>query len=439
MSVSLAPAWTKTSTENIIFIFDASNSMWGQVEGKTKFQIAKTAVEDTIDSLPVGTGVGLVAYGHQHSFRLQRCDDIEVLSNIVSKSDSDISIKLGRIRPNGQTPISAALIRTFEWLQTSQNQSTDWVLISDGLESCEGNPCEVAAGLSQKNVDLKVHVIGYALENETDDSLKCIAEETGGTFSNAGNSDDLIVALAAVSQEITEPELETTLIEKSFFEDDFEDSRLKPDWVIRNAKPPDFILEDSSLLVVSGQNQAFKDSDPTNLFTLGLELPKNDWDISIEARFQLSSGRDLFEFGLLNDPENYFSVQFWSNLGDWCKEISYGLLKRSGGQDTTAYQKISASSSVCGAPLNPDTDLIINSIFEDGVKIGLSKRGREYRSTLILSGYPNSENPLSFETEPLSMLNPPKTFAMQIGTYQDTDGEIAAYFDRIEITGLSSE
>ena len=47
----------------ILFIYDASGSMWGQLDGKTKKEIASEVLATTVGNLPEDQNVGLIAYG----------------------------------------------------------------------------------------------------------------------------------------------------------------------------------------------------------------------------------------------------------------------------------------------------------------------------------------------------------------------------------------
>lgn len=60
----------------IIFIYDASGSMWGQIDGISKMEIATDVLTTSINNFPENQNVGLVSYGHR---REGDCRDVEFM------------------------------------------------------------------------------------------------------------------------------------------------------------------------------------------------------------------------------------------------------------------------------------------------------------------------------------------------------------------------
>ena len=76
------------------------------------------------------------------------------------------------------------------------------VLVSDGVESCGKDPCEVARQLRERHgIDLVVHVVGFDV-HEGQEQLQCIAEAGGGRFLLASNAAELASAFEDVKQEL---------------------------------------------------------------------------------------------------------------------------------------------------------------------------------------------------------------------------------------------
>jgi len=92
----------QTDNEDAILILDASGSMWGQIEGTAKIEIAKTVLDGLLDDLPATSRLGLMAYGHN---KKGDCSDIEMLSALGANRD-DIKTAVKGISPKGKTPIS---------------------------------------------------------------------------------------------------------------------------------------------------------------------------------------------------------------------------------------------------------------------------------------------------------------------------------------------
>jgi len=142
---TLSAAAESTGT-NVLFILDASGSMWEKLQGKTKIAIAKEKMTELIRALPLSTRIGLEVYGHREK---GNCEDIELLVP-VGQGDKDTLIRrLNAITPKGQTPITRALERAGATLATAE-EATTVVLISDGKETCGGDPCYGAGFTSQR-------------------------------------------------------------------------------------------------------------------------------------------------------------------------------------------------------------------------------------------------------------------------------------------------
>ncbi|MBT6275132.1 MAG: VWA domain-containing protein, partial [Chromatiales bacterium] len=143
-SISLSFA---QETRNLLVILDASNSMWGQVDGVAKITTAREALSKMIGEVPDNVNIGLMAYGHNDA---ESCSDVDFLTAFVDKPNRDsITTAMNDIKPKGKTPIAWALKAGGTVMsQQHPNAQNSIVLISDGIETCNGNPCAVASELS---------------------------------------------------------------------------------------------------------------------------------------------------------------------------------------------------------------------------------------------------------------------------------------------------
>ncbi|MEX0308077.1 MAG: VWA domain-containing protein [Ruegeria sp.] len=198
-SVSIgSAAW---SDENVMVVFDGSNSMWGQIDGAAKIEIARGVMDNLLGEWVDDRNVGLMAYGHR---RRGDCGDIEVLIEPGADSRAAILERINGVTPTGKTPLTDAVEQAARAL-SYMDQPATVVLISDGLESCERDPCALATALEQGGVGFTAHVVGFGLSSEEDaSSLSCIAENTGGQYITATNATELGAALSAVSTAVAE-------------------------------------------------------------------------------------------------------------------------------------------------------------------------------------------------------------------------------------------
>jgi len=179
----------------IEIILDASNSMWGRIEGRRKIEIAREALGFLIQELPEGMLVGLRVYGHQHYYRKGRCTDSQLVVPVGPLDGELLNQKIQEIKPRGMTPIAYSLQQAGEDLRGIQGEKVV-ILVSDGKENCEGDPSAAAKELVQTDPRVRCHVIGFGLRSEeTRGLLKDISESSGGLYFEARNAEELRFAL----------------------------------------------------------------------------------------------------------------------------------------------------------------------------------------------------------------------------------------------------
>jgi|GEM_PF-1432921 len=194
------PEKVSTDITNVMIILDASGSMWGQVGGKPKIQIAREVLKDLVPEFGTNIHLGLTAYGHR---RKGDCEDIEILIPIGPNNADAIIKKVNTINPKGKTPLSEATRRAAEALKYKEERAIV-LLISDGIETCNLDPCEVGAKLAMNGIDFITHVISFDVKKEDQTGLRCLAENTGGLFLNASNASELRGALLKTVEKVKE-------------------------------------------------------------------------------------------------------------------------------------------------------------------------------------------------------------------------------------------
>ena len=177
-------------------VVDASRSMWGQINGEAKMTIAKEILQDVSYWFPEDLDLALRAYGSTSPSANNNCADSALLVPFADYNREPIRGAIGGLRPLGQTPIAYALnqaARDFGSLQSDRAV----VLVTDGIESCGGDPVQAARDLSVQGIT--VHVIGFGLGNAADEdaaSLRAVANASGGRYVVAGSAEELKAALA---------------------------------------------------------------------------------------------------------------------------------------------------------------------------------------------------------------------------------------------------
>lgn len=181
----------------ILFIFDGSNSMNAQWEKGTKIKIAKRLLTQTLDSLKdiENIEVGLRMYGHQTRIipGHQDCSDtkLEVPLGSGNANITRIQSKIRGLQPKGTTPIARSLEYAAEDFTECENCRNVIILISDGIEACDEDPCAVSRALREKGIKLQPFIIGLGLDTSYLSQFECIGEfmsaETEDSFQSVLN------------------------------------------------------------------------------------------------------------------------------------------------------------------------------------------------------------------------------------------------------------
>ncbi|WP_425061845.1 vWA domain-containing protein [Roseovarius confluentis] len=403
-----------------MIVLDGSGSMWGQIDGTPKIEIAREAIGRMLADWPDNRQLGLVAYGHR---REGDCDDIETLMEPGPLDRDAIESKLDSITPRGKTPVGAS-VRAAAGM-VGKNGSV--VVVTDGLENCGADLCALGEDLSASDPGFTAHLIGFDVQ-DADGQLACLAEATDGRYIPASDAASLSGALQQVSAPEPAPEPKGPL-----FVDEFDRAELGADWTVNNPDPSGFILDDGALVTMTVQPGYMGDAeDQPNVFRwTAAEFPEGDWDLSADftARMgevqSLGGRRAIVQVGRHADIDNTISAYVYRQ-GNSNDDLWLRLRAMSGGTETRA--EVEIAGNVRGY----DLARILRDFEEKGARLTISKRGRDYVGRLTLNGWTLQEGgPEVVETDPVQILRArgdPALFAGTLGSEQTV-----AEFDRIEI------
>ena len=181
---------------SVEIVVDASRSMWGQIDGVSKMQIAKETLEDVSYWLPADIDLALRAYGNTSASESNNCADSNLLVPFGEMNRDGIRRAIAGLKPTGQTPIAYALNQAGRDFGTLESDRII-VIVSDGIESCGGDPVQAADALREQGIT--AHLIGFGLGNAADEdtaSLRAVANATGGRYVTASSAEELQAALA---------------------------------------------------------------------------------------------------------------------------------------------------------------------------------------------------------------------------------------------------
>lgn len=176
-----------------MIVFDASGSM-----GTTDYTLkipritaAKNAMNRVLPEMEELRRLGLIVYGEGE---YNQCDSIELRLRPTEHAAATLMHEIASINPRGRTPLTESVKEAAEVLNYKDQEATI-VLLTDGEETCGGDPCRTAAALKAAAKGLTIHVIGYREKIGGYFTSRCMAELTGGQYIPASNEEELIHAL----------------------------------------------------------------------------------------------------------------------------------------------------------------------------------------------------------------------------------------------------
>jgi len=189
---------------NLMIVLDGSGSMWGQVDGEAKITLARRALSQVLEEATPDMEIGLIAYGHRQR---GQCSDIEVMVPMgpAMQTVPQIIAAANAMTPRGMTPISDAVTQAAEAMAYTEQAATV-VLLTDGIETCDGDPCALGRALAMTGIDFRAHVVGFDMSDADQRTVACLADETGGMFIAANDAGSLTEALARTLAPVAPPD-----------------------------------------------------------------------------------------------------------------------------------------------------------------------------------------------------------------------------------------
>lgn len=188
---------------HLAVLLDCSGSMSERTaDGKVKMEVARQVVSDLVKRLPNGLNVSFIVYGHDKQLQCQAVKILRPMSAIDDAGKAALARTIQSLPPAGATPIALAL-RTAGKELAKNDAYSGVVLVSDGKETCKGDPA-AEAGVLAKNPKLQfgVHVVGFDVAADDRKSLEQIAMAGKGKYYDAADADALAKALEEIAKEL---------------------------------------------------------------------------------------------------------------------------------------------------------------------------------------------------------------------------------------------
>ena len=282
----------------ILFILDASNSMTARwTMEQTRIQAAKELLAQAVDSL-VGTPnleIALRVYGHQSPITatFQDCNDTKLEVPFGKDNYSTIKYRIRSIEAKGTTPIARSLEAAAGDFPDATTRNVI-ILITDGLEACDNDPCIIAQKLKDKGVKVTPFVIGLGMDLSFLDKFNCI-----GTYSEAETKD----AFKSVLGNVINKALVNTTVQINLND------------ILKNPKETDVTM---FLYQAGTKNLKYTFTHTINRFgnpdTLIID-PKYKYDLVVNTlpkleKLGITLFRNIHNTITLDAPQGYLNVRF---------------------------------------------------------------------------------------------------------------------------------
>ena len=191
---------------NVEIVLDASGSMVKKIGDKTMMEIAKESIKQVLSEMPANAKVGIRVFGHKGdntaSKKDESCGANELIYPIGDLNIEGIEKALEPIQPTGWTSIAKSIEYGVEDLKALDGEKTLNILyiITDGIETCGGNPVEIAKQLKGENTNIVLGIIGFNVDANQNRLLKQIADAAGGYYSSVNDADKLTGELYRINE-----------------------------------------------------------------------------------------------------------------------------------------------------------------------------------------------------------------------------------------------
>jgi Ca-activated chloride channel family protein len=185
------------TSEDLLLVLDSSGSMREpDRSGVSKIQAAKQALRSVVADLPLDTRVGMRVYGATVFDKSEpgACTDSQLVVPIGPVDKEALRAEIDAYQPYGETPISYSLQQAAADLGPDGKRRI--LLVSDGEETCDSDPCQVARKIHQSGIDLKVDVVGMSVPEQSRRQLECIADAGGGSYCETGTTVEVVACLS---------------------------------------------------------------------------------------------------------------------------------------------------------------------------------------------------------------------------------------------------
>lgn len=180
---------------NVEILLDASGSMGQQIDSNTKMELAKQAINNFLSGMPSNVNVSLRVYGHKGSSgeadKVESCQSTEVVYPLKNYNSSSFQSALQQVQPSGWTPLAKAIQQAQQDLKSQTDALNIVYVVSDGIETCGGDPVAAAKALNKSDIKGIINIIGFNVDDAGQEALRKIADAGEGKYSTVETEKDL--------------------------------------------------------------------------------------------------------------------------------------------------------------------------------------------------------------------------------------------------------
>lgn len=178
-------------------ILDASGSMLQRENGMRRIEIARQVLDELVrEHLPESGGFALRIFGHKEADSCRT--DLEIPFGPLNRSAAASRIASVQAMNLAKTPIADSLSKVTSDLAGAKGPKTV-ILITDGEETCDGDPATAIQELRDRGIDAQVSIVGFAIEDDgLRSNFETWAQLGGGSYFDARSADELTRSLRTV-------------------------------------------------------------------------------------------------------------------------------------------------------------------------------------------------------------------------------------------------
>jgi hypothetical protein len=171
-------------------ILDASGSMLQRLGDKRRIELAREALLDlTASGLPAATPFALRVFGHRETDSCRT--DLELPLAPLDRAAAAAEIRSIEAKNLARTPIAASLRAVGQDLAAASGPRLV-VLVTDGEETCDGDPAAAIEALRAGGVDVRVNIVGFAIDElMLEEDFERWARMGGGRYFDAADGEAL--------------------------------------------------------------------------------------------------------------------------------------------------------------------------------------------------------------------------------------------------------